>query len=534
MASVTLVIYFQVHSFKSTSFDDPIYVYNNPNVQAPITLESVKWALAAGRAANWHPLTWLSHMLDWQLFGSNPQGPHLVNLFFHIANALLLFIVFKQMTHKLWQSAFVAALFALHPLHVESVAWIAERKDVLSTFFWILTMLAYVRFTKKPNITSYLPIIIFFALGLMSKPMLVTLPFVLLLLDYWPLERISLKDNSKRSLSHLLIEKIPLFLMTLASCIVTYIVQQQAGAVRSGEKLSFSIRLANVFTSYMKYIYKMIYPSRLAVFYPHPVQKVSIPYAIISAVILVIITIIFLRLASKRKYLFTGWLWYLGTLVPVIGLVQVGAQAIADRYTYITLTGLFIIIAWTATEITSKWKNKKIILTLASILIISALSICTFFQAGHWRNDLTLFQHTLDVTENNHVAHFSIVRPLLELGQTEAAVHHCSQAVQIQPDWAEAVNNLAWHLATSKGSKFYDPQKALQLARHACELTNYSKPEFLDTLAAACAATGDFKSAVETAQNALTMCREPEQKRLKVEIEKNLALYKAGKPYIEK
>ena len=280
--------------------------------------------------ANWHPLTWLSHMLDWQLFGPNAGGHHLTNLIFHIANTLLLFIVLKQMTHRLWPSAFVAALFALHPLHVESVAWVAERKDVLSTFFWMLTMWAYVRFVSHPKITRYLLVVVFFALGLMAKPMLVTLPFVLLLLDYWPLDRLSpkrRKAGSKYSLSYLLIEKVPLFAMVLASCIVTFICQKKGGAMHAGENYSFPIRLANASISYLQYIIKMIWPARLAVFYPHPGQNVSILYAVISAALLLAVTILILRFATNRRYLVTGWFWYLGTLVPVIGLVQVGAQA---------------------------------------------------------------------------------------------------------------------------------------------------------------------------------------------------------------
>ena len=349
LALTTTAVFYQVCTYDFVNYDDFMYVYKNPNIQAGITLKAIKWALTVGYASNWHPLTWLSHMLDWQLFGPKAGGHHLTNLIFHIANTLLLFIVLKQMTHRLWPSAFVAALFALHPLHVESVAWVAERKDVLSTFFWMLTMWAYVRFVGRPKIASYLLVVVFLALGLMSKPMLVTLPFVLLLLDYWPLSRLSQKHGkagTKCSLSYLLIEKIPLFAIVLASCIVTFIVQEKGGAMPTTKNYDFFIRLANASISYLQYIIKMIWPARLAMFYPHPGQNVSILYAVISAALLLAVTILILRFAANRRYLVTGWFWYLGTLVPVIGLVQVGDQAFADRYSYVTLTGLFIIIAW--------------------------------------------------------------------------------------------------------------------------------------------------------------------------------------------
>jgi tetratricopeptide (TPR) repeat protein len=436
---ITFAVFYQVRSFEFVNSDDPVYVYQNPNVWAGITLEAIKWAFTTGYGGNWHPLTWLSHMLDWQLFGSNPAGHHLVNLIFHIANTLLLFVVLRQMTGAIWPSAFVAALFALHPLHVESVAWVSERKDVLSTFFWMLTMWAYVRFVHRPKIASYLPVVVFLALGLMAKPMLVTLPFVLLLLDYWPLGRL----GKKGSLFHLFIEKIPLFAMSLASCIVTFIVQEKGGTMHAGEKYSFLIRLANASISYLQYINKMIWPVRLAYFYPHPGQNVSILYAVISAIFLLAVTIFILRLAKDHRYLFTGWFWYLGTLVPVIGLVQVGDQALADRYSYVTLTGLFIIIAWGLPDLIARWRYKKNALILPALVIISAMSICTYFQLRHWRDSLSLFQHALDVTENNYVAHFCIAGPLLVQKRADEAVYHCSEAVRIRPGYLKAQIGLA-------------------------------------------------------------------------------------------
>ena len=438
---VTAVVFYQVYTYDFVNFDDPTYVSKNPNIQAGMTLEAIKWAFTTSRTANWHPLTWLSHILDWQLFGHNSAGHHITNLIFHIVNTLLLFIVLKQMTGAIWPSAFVAALFALHPLHVESVAWVSERKDVLSTFFWLLTMWAYVRFVRRPKITGYLLVVLFLALGLMAKPMLVTLPFVLLLLDYWPLDRFGPKRGkagTKYSLSHLLIEKIPLFAMVLASCIVTYIVQQKGGAMPIAEVRDFPIRLANAFISYLQYINKMIWPARLAMFYPHPGRNVSIFYAIISAVFLLAVTILILRFAKSRRYLVTGWFWYLGTLVPVIGLVQVGDQAMADRYSYITLTGLFIIITWGLPDLLARWRYKKIALILSALLIILAVSMCTHFQLRYWRNNLTLFQHALDVTEDNYVAHLCMAAVMHEQGKVDETIYHCSEAIRIEPNCLQA------------------------------------------------------------------------------------------------
>jgi tetratricopeptide (TPR) repeat protein len=453
-------VFWQVCTYDFVNYDDPDYVYDNPNIQAGVTPTAIKWAFTTGYATNWHPLTWLSHMLDWQLFGPNPAGHHLTNLFFHIANTLLLFIVLKQMTHSLWPSAFVAALFALHPLHVESVAWVAERKDVLSTFFWMLTMWAYLRYVKHPGVARYLLMLLTFALGLMAKPMLVTLPFVLLLLDYWPLARVPSKrvvgktdrQNKKHTDSHfhwrilyyLIREKIPFFALSAVSSIVTFHVHR--GAIVLITQVPLKFRISNAFVSYVEYIGKMIWPSRLAVFYPHAGQNISILHVVISAVFLLDVTILIFRFAKEHRYLVTGWLWYIGTLVPVIGLVQVGGQALADRYSYITLTGLFIIVAWGLPDLLARWQYKKIALALSALLIISAMSICTRFQLCHWQNSLTLFQHALDVTEDNYISHFCIATPLREQGRLDEAIYHCSEAVRLRPDYFDAQFYLAYFL----------------------------------------------------------------------------------------
>ena len=490
----TLGVFYQVRSFRFVTYDDPDYVYRNANVQAGITAQSIKWAFTTSYAANWHPLTWLSHMLDWRVFGSNPAGHHVINLILHIANTLLLFIVLQQMTNALWQSAFVAALFALHPLHVESVAWVAERKDVLSTLFWMLTMWAYLGYVKHPNVRRYLLVLVSFALGLMAKPMLVTLPFVLLLLDYWPLERFR-----QRTVFHLIGEKVPFFILSAASSAVTFIVQRSASVVIPFGTFPLKYRVFNAVISYVEYACKMFCPSRLAVFYPHPAQNVSIPYFIMSAVLLLAVTILVIRFAANRRYLVTGWFWYLGTLVPAAGFVQVGLQAMADRYTYVPLTGLFIMVAWGVPDLLAKLQYRKIILVSVATLTVPAMSMCTFFQLRHWKDTSTLLQHAIDVTTNNVVA----------------------------------INNLAWFLATSPETSGQNPERAIHLARRACELNRYRSPGSLDTLAAAYAAAGAFDEAVDTAQKALQLCRSPGQEALKEEIRNHLGLFREGKPYVE-
>ena len=491
---ITFAVFYQVHSFKFITYDDPYYVYKNPDIQSGLTLESIKWAFTTGCTANWYPLTWLSYMLDWQLFDSNPAGYHVVNLIFHIINTLLVFIVLGQMTRSLWPSAFVAALFALHPLHIESVAWVSERKDVLSTFFWLLTMWAYLRYVNKPCISRYLWTVIFLALGLMSKPMLVTLPFVLLLLDYWPLERFR-----RRTLFYLIGEKIPFFVLSAALSVVTFLIQQNSRAVVSLDVLPLKFRILNAFVSYTGYIEKMFWPDRLAVFYPHLGRNISVMYAVISAGLLLAATVLVIRFGKNRRYLVTGWFWYIGTLVPVVGIIQVGIQGMADRYSYIPLTGLFIIIAWGVPDLLAKWRYKKIVLASLALLIVSTISICTYNQLRYWRNTLTLFQHAIDVTEDNFMA----------------------------------MNELAWYLAVDPKITAYNPYRAIQLAAEACKITHYIDIGNLDTLAVAYAAAGNFSKAIEVTGKALELCQSSGQETLKKEIESRLVLYKAGKPYIE-
>jgi len=418
-------------------FDDQEYVVTNDHIKAGLTAQTVKWAFTSACAANWHPLTWLSHILDCRLFGLNPKWHHSVNLFFHIVNTLLLFLVFKDMTGAFWQSAFVAALFALHPLHVESVAWVAERKDVLSTLFWLLTMTAYLRYVRRHNLIWYMVTLFLFALGLMAKPMLVTLPFVLLLLDYWPLERLNRQA---------VFEKTPFFALSAASSLVTFLVQRAAGVVAGSELLPLKFRAANAVISYTQYIAKMLWPNRLATVYPYHTDNLSVWRTAVAVLLLIAASILAVRSAAKHKYLLTGWLWFLGTLVPVIGLVQVGCQAMADRYSYIPLTGLFVIIAWGVPEALSKWRYRNIILSVSAAIILLVLSICTYLQICYWRNSIVLFEHTLAVTENNAAVHNHLGYALYKMGRTSEAIEHYNQALRINPSSAIIQNNLGMAL----------------------------------------------------------------------------------------
>jgi protein O-mannosyl-transferase len=440
IAIITFAVYLPVRNFEFVRYDDDEYVRNNPVVQQGPTWQGIEWAFTTNHAANWHPLTWLSHMLDCRLFGNKPGLHHLVNVLFHIANTLLLFIIFNRMTKRLWPSAFIAALFALHPLHVESVAWVAERKDVLSTLFWLLTMLAYVRYTERPSILRYSFALLFFALGLMAKPMLVTLPFVLLLLDYWPLNRFL---NSKFSIHNSFIEKIPFFAFAVLSCIITFLAQQTSGAVSQVDLMPMKIRIANAIFSYFIYIKKMFWPSNLAVLYPYRYEGIPVNEILISAIILILITILVLIYFRWYKYLLVGWFWYLGTLIPVIGLIQVGSQAYADRYTYVPLIGLFIIIAFGATELLRNIPHKKYILAVFAILVLLACAIVTSRQLKYWKNSNTLFDHALAVTNNNPNILNNYANVLAVQGNKEQARQYLAEAVRLIPDSFEMRMNYA-------------------------------------------------------------------------------------------
>jgi tetratricopeptide (TPR) repeat protein len=455
LAILTVITFWYIKDCGFINFDDTVYVYENAYIQSGLNWNSIGQACSfelAELSGHWHPVTWLSWMLDYQIFGLNPQGFHLVNLLFHVMNTILLFLILSRTTKTLWPSAFVAALFAIHPLHVESVAWITERKDVLSTFFWMLTMGVYSYYVEHPGFRRYFFVLLFFVLGLMAKPMLVTLPFVLLLLDYWPLRRfqeavketLEVKQPAdpeyKWSLIYpLLWEKIPLFVLVILSSIITYIAAQKGGAVHF-EAFPLVVRIGNAFISYIAYIGKMIWPGNLAVFYPYPGLLVS--WQVLGSVFLLIaITLVVIWRAKKSPYLATGWLWYLGTLVPVIGILQAGGQAMADRYTYIPLIGLFIMVAWGVTDLLKKWKYQKEILLTLSALIILCLCIISWTQVGYWQNNITLYDHTLKVTDYNWPIYNNRGLAYSALGNYGQAIDDYSRAIEINPDDAKACNN---------------------------------------------------------------------------------------------
>ncbi|MGD0784832.1 MAG: tetratricopeptide repeat protein [Sedimentisphaerales bacterium] len=440
----TLLVFWQVRNFDFVKYDDSIYIYENPHVLNGLTAGSISWAFTTGFARFWHPLTWLSLMLDCQLSlpgGPSPGWMHMENVLLHIINTLLLFIVLKKMTGALWQSVFVAALFALHPLHVESVAWIAERKDVLSTLFWLLAMLAYWQYVKKPNAARYLLVLLIFALGLMAKPMLVTLPFVFLLLDYWPLERI--KHFQWPALYRLVLEKIPFIVLSIASSIIAFIVQQSGRSFVSFVAIpSLKFRIANVFLSYAQYMDKMFWPCNLAVFYPFDAAGILFWQAASCALLLLGITFFVVRFGRSHRYLPVGWFWFLGTLMPVIGLVRYTMSAYADRYTYVSYIGLFVMIAWSLPQLLSNLPQRKIVLGLSMVIVLTALGICAHRQTSYWKNSFTLFSHALAVTQNNYIAYNNIGLTYNDLGRYAEALDDFRQAIKIKPDYEIAYYNL--------------------------------------------------------------------------------------------
>ena len=573
LTAVILVAFRHVVDCDFINYDDRTYVVENVRVTGGISLDALRWAFTTGHGANWHPMTWISHMLDVEFFGLNPHRHHLVNLLFHLANTLLLFLTFNRMTKDALKSAFVAALFAIHPLHVESVAWVAERKDVLSTFFWMLAMAAYARYVaesdrgrgaedetrimeqgispsrlKKSRLEAaptrrrssleaaptrrrsgpeaaptrqgsvleaaptrilqaparlsqgprmrrgdvnnyflhlfsdsrYLAALIFFALGLMSKPMLVTLPFVFLLLDYWPLGRLEFDSPFAVSLlrvRRLLLEKIPFFLLSVSSSIVTIIVQHQGGAMRSLKVFPPGVRIANAIVSYAIYLEKTIRPVDLAVFYPHP-GSWPFPSIIAAALILVAVSSAVIWKARELPYLAVGWLWFTGTLAPVIGVVQAGDQAMADRYTYIPLIGLFVMAAWGLPKLLEK-RHSSVPFRKEALFVLSATALMSLFfvtlrQTGYWQNSITLFDHALSVTHHNNVIHNDRGIAYVQLGKPDLAIEDFEKAIEIDPDVASAYVNLgqAYNILGDYAKALEAFNKAISLDPSDCRAHN--------------------------------------------------------------
>jgi len=452
---VTAVVFLQVRSHDFIGYDDDWYVTENAQVRSGLTYQGIRWAFSSIVLGNWHPLTWLSHQLDVQLFGMHPGRHHLVNVLLHLMNTLLLYWVLKRMTGEMWPSCLVAAMFAIHPLHVESVAWIAERKDVLSGFFWMATMGCYVLYTEHPNKSRFLLTHMFFIMGLLSKPMLVTLPFVLLLLDYWPLKRFpglpmdGAAGSSPRlqMLGFLLREKIGLFTLSFAACLVTFFSQSGGGNVGAMQVYPLTMRLANAMVAYVGYMAKMLWPAKLAVLYPHSGMP-SFWQIVGAGVLLIAVTLTAFKHARRYPWLLVGWLWYLGTLVPVIGIVQVGVQSMADRYTYIPLIGLFVAIVWGAVQVLSRYRRSIFLAIPAAALVILLMSVTTWHQVGRWSDSVSLFQHAIAVTDGNYIMHNNLGYEFNAQGKTKEALAHYSAALAVEPGFPDAYLNIGVILAS--------------------------------------------------------------------------------------
>ena len=527
--------YLQTLGYEFVNFDDGAYVAENPLVQQGLTSSNVAWAFTTMSAGNWHPLTWLSHMLDCQIFGVKPGWHHFVNALLHGANTALVFVVLRAMTGMVWRSALVAALFAVHPLHVESVAWIAERKDLLSTFFGLVAIWAYIRYARSPSLTRYGWVGCFFGLSLLSKPMLVTLPFVFLLLDVWPLKRFSIERyppvrNPK--FGSLFFEKLPLLALSAASSIVTFKVQRSAGAVAPIDILPLSQRLANAITAYVGYLYKTFWPVDLAVFYPRP-DQLAIATLILAILLIVAITIGVGVFSRARPWLAIGWLWFLGTLVPVIGLVQVGDQSMADRYAYVPSIGVFIMIAWGLPAASFPSNNRDSLVAMVVALPVIVLGALTFWQVKVWQNTETLFGHTLEVTEGNFQAHNLVAGALGQKGDLAGAREHVEKALQLKSNYAGAHYNLGmimlhqrdfakaeeqfslalqtlpldpmiWNALGVAQVSLGQTEKAISNYRHALEL-NPNFPDALMDLGSAFLTQGKYAEAAQMSEKALTL-----------------------------
>jgi tetratricopeptide (TPR) repeat protein len=590
LAVLTWFVFGQTLWHDFVNYDDPRYVYENTRITSGLSISGIAWAFTHIHSLNWHPLTTISHMLDCQLYGLKAGWHHFTNVFLHTLAAILLFLALRQLTGAVWRSAFVAAVFAIHPLRVESVAWIAERKDVLSGVFFMLTLLAYVYYVRLPRVTRYLLVLLVFACGLMSKPMLVTLPFVLLLLDYWPLARLNSQFWRR------LLEKIPLIALSALSSIITFLVQK--AAVGRTEELPILERITNAVVSYVLYIWQMLWPVNLAVFYPHPENRLPLWEIVSCLVFLICVMAVAITLRKRRPYLITGWLWYLGMLVPVIGLVQVGWQGRADRYTYLPQIGLYIAVTWGVADLTAFYRHQRTALSTAAILIIGALTWCAWVQTSYWHDSERLFRHAAAVTTNNDVAdnnlgivflgqgkvdeaisllqtaadlrpdnspaHENLAKALLQKGRAAEALVHYRKLLELQPDnmevhnivgtvlvqqrrvsegieeWQKvlavepdngnAMSNLAWVLATSPDPSLRDGPKAVQLAEQALRISGGRIAILFRTLAAAYAESGRFSEAVQTAQRGLELANSQGNSDLVTELQGAIALYQEQQP----
>ncbi|MBW2288297.1 MAG: hypothetical protein JRG80_09335 [Deltaproteobacteria bacterium] len=536
--ALALLTFLPIRNHAWLNYDDNVYITQSAPVLAGWTIEGLAWAFSSFDGANWFPLTRLSWMLDSEFHGTRAGGFFWTNILLHALASLALFDGLARLTRNVPRSAFVAAVFAVHPLHIESVAWIAARKDPLSALFFALALGVYARNRDRGGtVAGNIGVFTCTALGLMAKPILVTLPFVLLLLDFWPLRRLERSDApgsfDMAKVRTAIIEKLPLFALVAGFSILTLIAQNTGGTVASLDQLDTSTRLGNSLASYATYIGRGLWPTGLAVFYPHSGETLSGIVVALSALLLVTITAGAWSQRRKRPYLAVGWLWYLGTLVPVIGLVQVGSQAMADRYTYLPLIGLAIAAAWGVPDLCTRLPARRIALPLLAACTITALTVATSFQLRHWRDSEALFRHALRVTERNHVAHSYLGAALLEQGRTADAIHEFEIALQLRSDLLTVSNNLAWVLATTPEAHLRDPAGAITAGENAALLTEHADPAVLDTLAAAYASAGRFADAARTLEQAIKISREHESEASVREFVDRLALYRERRAYVE-
>src|SRR5712692_2297627 len=569
------IVFSQPFRHDFVNFDDDKYVYENAQIRDGFSFHGIIWAYTHAHASLWHPLTTLTHMLDCQVFGLWAGGHHLVNVALHSIAAVLLFLVLRQVTGSpsrtgnFWRNAFVATLFAIHPMRVESVAWIAERKDVLSGVFFMLTLGAYLCYTRRPSVFGYLTMSILFAAGLMSKATLVTVPFVLLLLDYWPLKR----ATDFRAWRRVMIEKIPLLELSAASAAATTFAQTVTMA--SLEQLPLLPRIKNALASTVTYIRQTFWPVDLAVFYPHPHDQLNRWLVLVSAALIIGISLIAIFTRRNHPYVLVGWCWYLGMLIPVLGIVQAGLQGHADRFTYLPHIGLLILFTWTIADLIRRWRHRQLILGVAAAVVIAASTVCAWRQTTYWRDSVSLWTHTLAVTSDNATAHQNLAAFLFEHGRVQEAHNHSRAAaiihwqtllkdypldiaahndlgvlllqtgnardavaqwemsLEIDPNDGNAQNNLAWVLATHPDDAIRDGKRAVELGEKATQLPGGEAPIVLRTLAAAYAEVGEFSKALETAERAAELATAQQNASLVETLRSEIELYRVNKPHRE-
>jgi tetratricopeptide (TPR) repeat protein len=566
---ITWLVFGQTLGHDFVNFDDDLYVYQNSEVSRGLTLDGFKWLLTHSHAHLWHPLTTLSHMIDCQIYGLRPRGHHFTNVLLHNIGTVLLLLVLSQMTGRVWPSAFAAAIFAIHPMRVESVAWVAERKDVLSGVFFMLTLAAYTRYARAPTVARYLVMSIFVACGLMSKATFVTVPIVLLLLDYWPLQR----GENFFAWRRLILEKLPLLALAASASGATIFAQTVTMA--SLEQLPLLPRLKNAAVSLTAYLRQMFWPTDLAIFYPHPHDQLNISLVLVSIALVVAITLLVILLRRKRPYLFIGWFWYLVLVAPVLGIFQAGLQGRADRFTYLPHIGITIALTWTAADVAQQWHHRRAILASIASCVIAILMVCAWRQTTYWRDSISVWERALAVTSNNQVAHRNLAAALWTRGRTREsriqsraadivhaettlkdhpfdvptrddlgvllikagnaadAIQQWETSLQVDPGDGNALNNLAWVLATYPTDAVRNGKRAVELAQKAVKLPGGESAMVLRTLAAAYAEARDFARATGTAQRAMELANAQHNTSLVETLRHEISLYEGGQPYRE-